>query len=211
VSREPREPGAQSLRVGALSLRVGGPGVRLWNGGCRRAAFSLLLTLVAVPALLLAGCTDRFTLAPGPDEVPAALVPLFRRAAATYGGVTPAQLAAQARVESKFDARAVSAAGAQGLMQFLPATWRQFGTDGNRDGRADPLDPHDAIVSAARYDAYLATLVRHLPGDRLSLVLAAYNAGPAAVRGAGGIPDIPETRAYVRRVNAWARQYDGQL
>ncbi len=56
-------------------------------------------------------------------HVPADLVPVFQAAVARYGGgLTAAQLAAQARVESRFNPRAVSHAGAQGIMQFLPAT-----------------------------------------------------------------------------------------
>ncbi len=144
-------------------------------------------------------------------HVPDNLIPVFQAAAAAYGLLTPAQLAAQARVESKFDARAVSRAGARGMMQFLPSTWADYGIDGNRDGRADPMDPLDAIPSAARYESTLARLVEHLPGDRVTLILAAYNAGPDAVRAAGGVPDIEETRNYVSRVNTWAAAFADQL
>ncbi|MCL9758513.1 lytic transglycosylase domain-containing protein [Frankia sp. AiPa1] len=147
-----------------------------------------------------------------PRRVPADLIPVFQAAAAAYGGgLTPVQLAAQARVESKFNPRAVSHAGAQGIMQFLPSTWQEVGLDGNHDGRADPMDPQDAIPSAARYEARLASLVSGLPGDRISLILAAYNAGPDTVRAAGGIPDIGETRHYVAKVHSWAGTYAGQL
>ncbi len=164
---------------------------------------------VMLAAATLAGCGERFTR--DQRRVPADLVPLFQEAAETYGVLSAAQLAAQARVESKFDPDAVSRAGARGLMQFLPTTWAEFGLDGNDDDIADPLEPADAIMSAARYDAHLADLVAHLPGDRVSLVLAAYNAGPVAVQVAGGIPNFGETRAYVEHVRDWARAYDGQL
>jgi soluble lytic murein transglycosylase-like protein len=164
---------------------------------------------VWLAAGLLAGCGEAFRL--DRDQVPAELVPLFRDAADVYRVLSASQLAAQARVESTFDPEAVSRSGARGLMQFRPQTWAEFGLDGDGDGDADPLDPADAIPTAARYDAHLAELVGHLPGDRVSLVLAAYNAGPAAVRSAGGIPDFAETRAYVERVHTWAQTFDGQL
>src|SRR5213075_329447 len=45
----------------------------------------------------------------------------------------------------------VSSAGAVGWMQFLPSTWKSYGTDANGDGKADPYNPVDAIFSAARY------------------------------------------------------------
>ena len=54
--------------------------------------------------------------------------------------LTPAGLAAQARVESGFDARAVSPAGAEGLMQIIPATWDRFGQDADGDGPGDGTD-----------------------------------------------------------------------
>ncbi|MCK9897375.1 lytic transglycosylase domain-containing protein [Frankia sp. AgB32] len=171
-----------------------------------RVSARAVMAALAVVALV-AGCGLRRETHHVPDD----LIPVFQAAAATYGLLTAAQLAAQARVESKFDAQAVSRAGARGMMQFLPSTWADFGIDGNHDGRADPMDPRDAIPSAARYESTLARLVEHLPGDRVSLVLAAYNAGPDAVRAAGGVPDIDETRTYVSRVNTWAAAFADQL
>ncbi|KJE24620.1 transglycosylase family protein [Frankia torreyi] len=167
-----------------------------------RAVLAVLLAVTLVASCGILRRTHRV-----PDD----LIPVFRSAATAYGILTPAQLAAQARVESKFDARAVSHAGARGIMQFLPTTWAAFGLDGNEDGVADPLDPRDAILSAAYYESRLAEQVAHLPGDRVSLILAAYNAGPDAVRLAGGIPDIGETQAYVTKVRDWADTYSDQL
>lgn len=173
----------------------------------RRVRPAVLIMVVVIS--LITGCGHIFE-RPFAD-VPADLVPVFQAAAATYGVLTAAQLAAQARVESGFDPQAVSHAGARGMMQFLPTTWAQFGVDGNGDGEADPLEPRDAILSAANYDAHLAESLADLPGDRISLVLAAYNAGPDAVRTAGGIPDFDETRTYVARVHNWAAAYRDQL
>ncbi|WP_041939745.1 MULTISPECIES: lytic transglycosylase domain-containing protein [Frankia] len=166
---------------------------------------AVLAALLAVVLVASCGVLRRT------HRVPDDLVPVFRSAATAYGILTAAQLAAQARVESKFDAQAVSHAGARGIMQFLPTTWAAFGLDGNKDGVADPLDPRDAIPSAAYYESWLAEQVAHLPGDRVSLILAAYNAGPDAVRLAGGIPDFGETRAYVTKVRDWADTFSDQL
>ncbi|MGR6967596.1 transglycosylase SLT domain-containing protein [Geodermatophilus sp. URMC 61] len=111
---------------------------------------------------------------------------LFTRAGSRHG-VDPALLAAVAQQESGFDASAVSPAGAQGLMQFMPATARGLGVD--------PFDPASAVDGAARY---LADLTRQFGSTELGL--AAYNAGPGTVRRHGGIPPYPETQDYVRSV-----------
>lgn len=114
---------------------------------------------------------------------------LFNRAAAKHGVAAPL-LAAIARQESAFDPEAVSHAGAQGLMQLMPATARGLGV-------ADSFDPAQAVDGAAR-------LVRDLL-DRFGstpLALAAYNAGPGAVLRYDGIPPYRETQDYVRKVMA---------
>ena len=111
---------------------------------------------------------------------------LFTRAGSRHG-VDPALLAAVAQQESGFDASAVSPAGAQGLMQFMPATARGLGVD--------PFDPASAVDGAARY---LADLTEQFGSTELGL--AAYNAGPGTVRRYGGIPPYSETQDYVRSV-----------
>jgi murein DD-endopeptidase MepM/ murein hydrolase activator NlpD len=76
---------------------------------------------------------------------------LWHRAGSTYG--IPWQvLAAINKIESNFGRNmGPSSAGAVGWMQFMPSTWRRWGTDATRDGIADPWDPEDAVFSAARY------------------------------------------------------------
>ena len=111
---------------------------------------------------------------------------LFTRAGNRHG-VDPALLAAVAQQESGFDASAVSPAGAQGLMQFMPATARGLGVD--------PFDPASAVDGAARY---LADLTEQFGSPELGL--AAYNAGPGTVSRYGGIPPYAETQNYVRSV-----------
>jgi soluble lytic murein transglycosylase-like protein len=108
--------------------------------------------------------------------------------AAAAHGVDPALLSAVAWTESGFDPAAGSTAGAQGLMQLMPSTAAGLGVD--------PLDPAQSLAGGAQY---LRTQLDRF-GGRVDLALAAYNAGPTAVRNAGGIPPYPETQAYVRRV-----------
>ena len=98
-------------------------------------------------------------------------------------------LASVVRAESGGNARAVSPAGAQGLMQLMPGTAAQLGV-------ADSFRPDQNINGGT---AYLNALLIHYH-ENLYLALAAYNAGPAAVDKYHGIPPYPETRTYVARV-----------
>jgi peptidoglycan LD-endopeptidase LytH len=94
------------------------------------------------------------TSARGHDAIPAELVALYTRAAAAHelGGRGVFVLAAINKIETDFGRnQGPSSAGAVGWMQFMPATWAQYGLDGNGDGRRDPSDPGDAIPAAARY------------------------------------------------------------
>ena len=84
--------------------------------------------------------------------VPPVYAALYRAAAGTCPGLPWSVLAAIGQVESDHGANAVdSVAGAQGPMQFMPATFASYAVDGNRDGRVDVHDPADAVFSAARY------------------------------------------------------------
>jgi soluble lytic murein transglycosylase-like protein len=118
---------------------------------------------------------------------------LFTQAANRYG-VDASLLAAVASRESNFDSQAVSPAGAQGLMQFMPATAKGLGVN--------PLDPTSAINGAAKY---LSSLTKQFGSTELAL--AAYNAGPGTVSRYGGIPPYPETQNYVRAVMTKAEAY----
>lgn len=122
--------------------------------------------------------------------VPAELAPLIRRAAEA-NGLDPALLAAVARAESGFDPRACSPAGAEGLMQLMPARARELGV-------ADPYDPAESLHAGARY---LRAQLDSFGGD-LRLALAAYETGPDAVLRHGGVPAYSETRAFVASVIA---------
>jgi hypothetical protein len=118
---------------------------------------------------------------------------LFTRAGARYG-VDASLLAAVASQESSFNASAVSPAGAQGLMQFMPATAKGLGVNA--------LDPTSAIDGAARY---LSSLTKQFGSTELAL--AAYNAGPGTVTRYGGVPPYTETQNYVRAVMTKAEAY----
>lgn len=149
-------------------------------------------TLGAVPATVPLAATSALTGATtagsGLSGVPYAN--LFTEAAARHG-VPAALLAAVAKTESAFNASAVSSAGAQGLMQFMPATAQGMGVN--------PLDPASAVDGAARY---LSSHLREF--GSIDLALAAYNAGPGTVRKYNGVPPYAETQNYVTRVkDAW--------
>jgi hypothetical protein len=112
---------------------------------------------------------------------------MFLKAGAKYD-VSPKLLAAVAKVESGYNPKAVSKAGAQGLMQLMPATARGLGVDNS-------FDPQQAINGAAKL------LSSHLKEFKsLPLALAAYNAGGGNVHKYGGIPPFAETQAYVPKV-----------
>ncbi len=84
-------------------------------------------------------------------RVPVFLLPIYQAAGIQYG-VRWEVLAAINEIETDYGRNLnVSSAGALGWMQFMPATWRQYGVDANKDGKKDPFNPVDAIFAAARY------------------------------------------------------------
>lgn len=119
----------------------------------------------------------------------------IRQAATLYQ--IPAELVrAVILVESNYDPRAVSAAGAQGLMQLMPETALRMQV-------RDTFDPREAIFGGTRYLRVLANMFN---GD-LELTIAGYNAGEAAVVRYAGIPPFEETQGYVTRVLTYYRRY----
>lgn len=100
--------------------------------------------------------------------------------------------------ESNFDPAAVSRAGARGLMQLMPATAAEMFV----------VDIHDPVENIHGGTRYLRILANTFGGDIIKTV-AAYNAGPAAVQRAGGIPNFAETQEYVRRVIRLYKVYKG--
>ena len=113
------------------------------------------------------------------------------RANAIASNVDPALIEAVIANESGFDANATSSAGAQGLMQLMPATAAELGV-------TDSYDPAQNVFGGSRY---LRDLLDRFGGDT-KLALAAYNAGAGAVEKYGGVPPYAQTRAYVQNVLA---------
>lgn len=109
--------------------------------------------------------------------------------AADYYSLPVALVRAVIAAESNFEARAVSRAGALGLMQLRPQTAAAMSV-------SNSFDPRDNIFGGARY---LRLMLNQFQGD-VTLGAAAYNAGPSAVERARGIPPFKETRDYVARV-----------
>ncbi|HYC81135.1 MAG TPA: transglycosylase SLT domain-containing protein, partial [Solirubrobacterales bacterium] len=124
-----------------------------------------------------------------PAFVPAQFRPMILAAAAKWN-VSAALLAGQLMAESGFDPDAGSAAGAQGIAQFMPGTAASYGL-------ANPYDPAEAIDAEAHL---MSDLLRQFGSPELAL--AAYNAGPAPVEACDCIPPYPETQAYVTRILA---------
>ena len=108
----------------------------------------------------------------------------------------PALVHAIIKAESNGQRNAVSRKGAKGVMQLMPFTSKRLRV-------ADPFDPIENIEGGIKYiKELLVTFEGNLPNT-----VAAYNAGPAAVRKYGGVPPYQETRLYVRRVMDLYRQY----
>jgi soluble lytic murein transglycosylase len=117
-------------------------------------------------------------------------------AAARKHGISSSLIKAVIKAESNFDPRAVSKSGACGLMQIMPKTAKALGV-------VDPFDPKENIFGGARY---LKKMLVQFQGS-LPLALAAYNAGPSKVQSRNGVPRIPETRSFVRRVMRYLEHY----
>lgn len=179
------------------------------------AAVAVPLTLVMGVVLLLGGGAGGPAPALVGQGIRQGVVPVADAAYVTAAGsqctAAPAAIiAAQIQQESSWNPAAVSPSGAEGISQFLPGTWPQWSQPGQ-----SPFDPAAAIPAQARYDCALAAQMSQaqkagsLPGTVpvTSLMLAAYNAGPAAVLAAGGIPDNGQTPGYVTNIESMAGQY----
>ena len=132
------DDGDHGTRTGRVPLRDahGRPSVK----HPRYASATLGAAPIGVPNFFI----DKF-------RIPPFLLPIYQAAGMEYG-IRWEVLAAINEIETDYGRNLnVSSAGALGWMQFMPATWRAYGVDGNRDGVKDPYNPVDAIFAAARY------------------------------------------------------------
>jgi len=119
--------------------------------------------------------------------------PVVRQIAGRYD-VVPSLVHSIIAAESAYNRFAVSDKGAQGLMQLMPGTARDYGVE----------DSFDIIQNIEGGVKYLKDLQKTYPG-RIDLVLAAYNAGRSAVAKYNGVPPYAETKTYVARVKSFLR------
>lgn len=127
-------------------------------------------------------------LVPNPAEgIPQNIMGLIEAAAEKHG-VDPKLFKALIQQESGFNPRAESPAGAKGLAQLMPKTAEGLGV-------TDIFDPVQNLNGGAKY---LAQMLKEF-GD-VKLALAAYNAGPGAVKRAGGVPPYKETQNYIKKI-----------
>ena len=125
---------------------------------------------------------------PKPSAATKVYDPIIKEASLRYGLSFPL-IKAIIRVESNFNAKAVSKKGALGLMQVMPSNLKLLDI-------GDPFNPKENIMGGARY---FKSMVDRFNG-KLPLALAAYNAGPGTVDKYKDIPPIEETRNYVKKV-----------
>ncbi len=110
-------------------------------------------------------------------------------------GIKPELIKAVINTESCFDHKAVSRVGARGLMQLMPATAKELGVK-------DSFDPEENIGGGVRY---LRQMLDRFDND-VDLALAAYNAGPGAVKKYKGIPPFKETINYIARIKKYRKK-----
>jgi soluble lytic murein transglycosylase-like protein len=128
-----------------------------------------------------------------PADIPTSGDPALDRIIFEAGekqGVDPRFIHAVIWQESKYEQKALSHAGAQGLMQLIPATAKRFGCE-------DPNDPVQNITAGTKY---LSWLLKRFSGN-VELALAGYNAGEGAVDKYDGIPPYNETQNYVKIIS----------
>ena len=154
----------------------------------RLKALVFLVALVAAPALVASAQQQ--------DSPPVLDMGRLYQIVGRIYDIDPGLLEAIATAESNGNPGAVSPKGAQGLMQLMPGTARQYRVN-------HPFDPVENVFGAARFLTGLRawSRVQGTYGEvDLPAMIAAYNAGRGAVEKYGGIPPYAETQAYVRKV-----------
>lgn len=131
----------------------------------------------------------------GNSSIPASIGEIITRNCQKYS-LEEGLVHAVIKAESNYNAAAVSNKGALGMMQLMPETARGLKV----------IDPLDAAENIRGGSCYLRQMLNEFDGN-LDFAIAAYNAGPGAVRRHGGIPPYEETRTYVKRVKRYLSNY----
>ena len=113
------------------------------------------------------------------------------RVLSTKHGISSHLVHSIIKAESNYNPLAVSSKGAKGLMQLMPSTAEDYGV-------SDIYDPAENIEAGIKHIKFL--LGKY--SNNLNKALAAYNAGPEAVKKYNGIPPYPETQNYIKKINA---------
>jgi soluble lytic murein transglycosylase-like protein len=182
-------PAAVSAKPPPTASELQGAAIALQRAAIRRQAENLGLWLMPLDGKPPAETAEPPDCEPMDDNQ---VSPLIEDAAKQHS-LDPKLLRAVIGQESAFRPCAVSAKGAQGLMQLMPETAAEMGV-------ANPLDPKQNLDAGARF---LKQLLEKYKGD-LPQALGAYNAGPKTVDESGGVPDLHETREYVDAILAKA-------
>ncbi|MEW1569380.1 lytic transglycosylase domain-containing protein [Streptomyces sp. NPDC093509] len=169
----------------------------------RKLALTLGITLGSV-SLMVVGAGSASAGSTAVQSVPSQYLASVQKAAKSCANITAPLLAAQIEAESDWNPRAVSSIGAQGISQFLPGTWAEWGRDADHDGTNSPFDPQDAIDAQGRYMCEMIKEVMdpssHLSGGILVMAWWAYNAGIQATIAAHGNAPTQEAGAYANRI-----------
>jgi soluble lytic murein transglycosylase-like protein len=183
----------KSMELQQISIQQQVPQERVGDGFFQLSRPATMGATVAAPMPAIAPLTPFGTVIPvamaNCDALPTDQVNTLIDDAASRESLDRELLRGVMRQESAFKPCAVSSAGAQGLMQLMPATALQFGV-------INPFDPIQNVDGGAKL---LKQLLNRYNGD-LGKALGAYNAGPSRVDAADGIPQIPETVDYVKQV-----------
>ena len=140
--------------------------------------------------------TETPTAKPGPEN---AFISIIMKAAHAHD-IDPAIIKAIIKAESGYNPKAVSKAGARGLMQLMPRTAESLGVE-------DSFCPEQNILAGVKYFKQLLTQFK---GD-IKLALAAYNAGSRKVREYKGIPPFKTTRIYIKKVFEYHEEYKREV
>ncbi|HEX5619669.1 MAG TPA: lytic transglycosylase domain-containing protein [Solirubrobacteraceae bacterium] len=191
---------AVMARINELQMMIGGATPAAPSPASTAFASQLATATTGAttaPTATAATATATPMAATGASELPAD-VPYGAEitAAAKKYGLDPALLAGLVKQESGFNPNAGSPAGARGLTQLMPSTAAGLGV-------TNVLDPAQSLEGGAKY---LRQQLDAFGGD-VTRALAAYNAGPGAVKRYGGVPPYAETQNYVRAVQANAAAY----